>query len=236
MSVDRESPNITENQDIIGNVTSSSWFISYLDIITILLIFFVMLLANSNYDVRQIMMDEIPVSEDVNALEVSEKEEQGVVFPVKALNERLLMLLNEEINNRNVELLLGEYETRLVFTGSSFYNLGEAELLPAGKEIIIRYVNALSKLENQDFKIDVEGHTDSAPIKTVRFRDNWELSSARAAGVVKFFLKEGIPSQKLKASGYADAFMLEPDVDAAGNFLPDKQNRNRRIVIRLYYD
>lgn len=236
MSVDRENPNLPVSEDGFEDVTSSSWFISYLDIITILLIFFVMLLANSNYDVRQIMMDEIPVTEDANALVVSKEEEQGVVFPVKALNERLLMLLNEEINNRNVELLLGEYETRLVFTGSSFYDLGEAELLPAGKEIIIRFVNALSNLENQDFKIDVEGHTDSAPIHTLRFRDNWELSSARAAGVVKFFLKEGIPSQKLKASGYADAFMVEPDVDAAGNFLPEKQNRNRRIVIRLYYD
>lgn len=236
MSVDRENPNLPVKEDGFEDVTSSSWFISYLDIITILLIFFVMLLANSNYDVKQIMMDEIPVSQDVNALVVSETEEQGVVFPVKALNERLLMLFSQEINNRNVELLPGEYETRLVFTGSSFYNLGEAELLPAGKEIIIRFVNALSKLENQDFKIDVEGHTDSAPIKTLRFRDNWELSSARAAGVVKFFLKESIPSQKLKASGYADAFMVEPDVDAAGNFLPEKQNRNRRIVLRLYYD
>jgi chemotaxis protein MotB len=236
MSVDRESPNLPEHENVNEDVTSSSWFITYLDIITILLIFFVMLLANSSLDVRQIMMDEIPVTKDANALVVSEKEEQGVVFPVKALNERLLMLFNEEINNRNVELLLGEYETRLVFTGSSFYDLGEAELLPVGKEIIIRFVNALSKLENQDFKIDVEGHTDSAPIKTLRFRDNWELSSARAAGVVKFFLKEGIPSQKLKASGYADAFMVEPDVDAAGNFIPEKQNRNRRIVIRLYYD
>jgi chemotaxis protein MotB len=236
MSVDRESPNLPEHENVNEDVTSSSWFITYLDIITILLLFFVMLLANSSLDVRQIMMDEIPVTKDANALVVSEKEEQGVVFPVKALNERLLMLFNQEINNRNVELLLGEYETRLVFTGSSFYDLGEAELLPVGKEIIIRFVNALSKLEDQDFKIDVEGHTDSAPIKTLRFRDNWELSSARAAGVVKFFLKEGIPSQKLKASGYADAFMVEPDVDAAGNFIPEKQNRNRRIVIRLYYD
>jgi chemotaxis protein MotB len=236
MSVDRENPNLPVSEDGFEDVTSSSWFITYLDIITILLLFFVMLLANSTLDVRQIMMDEIPVTKDANALVVSEKEEQGVVFPVKALNERLLMLLNEEINNRNVELLLGDYEIRLVFTGSSFYDLGEAELLPAGKEIIIRFVNALSNLENQDFKIDVEGHTDSAPIQTLRFRDNWELSSARAAGVVKFFLKEGIPAQKLKASGYADAFMVEPDVDAAGNFFPDKQNRNRRIVIRLYYD
>lgn len=236
MSVDRENPNLPVSEDSFEDVTSSSWFITYLDIITILLLFFVMLLANSSLDVKGIMMDEIPVSEDTSAMVVSKEEEHGVVFPVKALNERLLMLLNEEINNRNVELLLGEYETRLVFTGSSFYDLGEAELLPAGKEIIIRFVNALSKVENQDFKIDVEGHTDSAPIKTLRFRDNWELSSARAAGVVKFFLKEGIPAQKLKASGYADAFMVEPDVDAAGNFFPDKQNRNRRIVIRLYYD
>lgn len=236
MSADRESANLPENQNGVEDVASSSWFISYLDIITILLVFFVMLLANSSLDVKQIMMDELPVTKDANALVVSEKEEQGVVFPVKALNERLLMLFTQEINNRNVELLLGEYETRLVFTGSSFYDLGEAELLPVGKEIIIRFVNALSKLENQDFKIDVEGHTDSAPIKTLRFRDNWELSSARAAGVVKFFLNEGIPSQKLKASGYADAFMVERDVDDAGNFIPEKQNRNRRIVIRLYYD
>jgi chemotaxis protein MotB len=182
-------------------------------------------------------------SEGSNAMEESkansdsaQKQTSALFYPIQSLNDSLTQTLKGPIDRGVLSLQPKDYEIRLLFSGSSFFNLGEADLLPVGRDIVGQIVKQLSQLKDRSFKIDVEGHTDGAPITTVRFKNNWELSAARASGVVRYFLEAGIPAEKLKASGYADAFKLVDDQDASGAFLPDKQNQNRRIVIRLYYE
>ena len=83
------------------------------------------------------------------------------------------------------------------------------------------------------YRISVEGHTDDSPISTAQFQSNWELSTARAASVVRFFLEEGIPPRKLTAAGYAGTFPVAPNRTADGTVIPENQAKNRRVVIRL---
>ncbi|MFZ9499680.1 MAG: OmpA/MotB family protein, partial [Bacteroidia bacterium] len=182
-------------------------------------------------------------SEGSNAMEESkapsesaQNQTSALFYPIQSLNDSLTQTLKGPIERGVLSLQPKDYEIRLLFSGSSFFNIGEADLLPVGRDIVGQIVKQLSQLKDRSFKIDVEGHTDGAPITTVRFKNNWELSAARASGVVRYFLEAGIPAEKLKASGYADAFKLVEDQDASGAFLPDKQNQNRRIVIRLYYE
>lgn len=208
----------------------SVWQISFLDTITVLLCMMIILAS-------------IPSnSREANRKRGGTDQSSEGEFPLTVdwdifrLNQELRDQLNEELVEEKLLLEKGEYEIRMIFTGSSFYDQGSAELLPEGKEIILGIVDKLVSWHRQDYKIDVEGHTDSSPIQTYQFPSNWELSAARASGVVKFFLDSGIPPQKLKASGFADAVPLYPELDGGGKLLPKNQDYNRRIVIRLYFE
>lgn len=87
---------------------------------------------------------------------------------------------------------------------------------------------------NKDQNIVVEGHTDNVPLSAglkKRFPSNWELSTARAAAVVRFFQElAGIEPQRLSARGYSFYRPVAPNTSEAG------RHQNRRIEIILGQD
>ena len=222
----KPSPPISYEEDFGESV----WQISFLDTITVLLCMMIILASVPSN------------SKDANRKKGSSSQYDEGEFPLTVdwdifrLNDELKNQLKDELEAEKLLLEKGEYEIRMIFTGSSFYKQGSAQLLPEGKEIILGIVDKLAAWHRQDYKIDVEGHTDSSPIKSLQYPSNWELLAARAAGVVKFFLESGISSQKLKASGFSDALPILPEVDEAGKLLAKNQDYNRRIVIRLYFE
>ncbi|MEY3247165.1 MAG: hypothetical protein RIT39_834 [Bacteroidota bacterium] len=232
------------NTTALEEAPSNLWEATYMDTMTLLLAFFVVLSSLSTQEMAQVMVSKsdsesegsTAMSEAKANVETDQQKSSALFYPIQSLNDSLTKTLKGPIETGVLSLQPKDYEIRLLFSGSSFFNLGEADLLPVGRDIVGQIVKQLSQLKDRSFKIDVEGHTDGAPITTVRFKNNWELSASRASGVVRYFLEAGIPAEKLKASGYADAFKLVEDQDASGAFLPDKQNQNRRIVIRLYYE
>ena len=78
-----------------------------------------------------------------------------------------------------------------------------------------------------DWILQVEGHTDPVPIFNERFKNNWDLSAARAISVVQTLILEGIPPEKLSASGYGEFQPIDARRDEIGN------RRNRRIEMKL---
>ena len=127
----------------------------------------------------------------------------------------------------------GDRITSLEISSAAFFDSGSAILNPAGKLILHEVAGNLKSEKFNDYQVTVEGHTDDAPINTALFPSNWELSTARAASVVRFFLDEGIPAQKLRAAGYADTFPKASNRDANGRAIPENQAQNRRVVIKL---
>ena len=127
----------------------------------------------------------------------------------------------------------GDRITSLEISSAAFFDRGSATLSPAGKAILRDVAGNLKAEKFKDYEVTVEGHTDDAPISTSLFPSNWELSTARAAAVVRFFLEEGIPAQRLRAAGYADTFPKVPNRDASGGAIPENQAQNRRVVIKL---
>jgi len=123
--------------------------------------------------------------------------------------------------------------TSIEISSAAFFDSGSAILSPAGKVILRDVAGNLKSEKFKDYQVTVEGHTDDAPINTSLFPSNWELSTARAAAVVRFFLDEGISAQKLRAAGYADTFPKVPNRDANGRAIPENQAQNRRVVIKL---
>ncbi len=127
----------------------------------------------------------------------------------------------------------GDRITSLEISSAAFFDSGSAILSPAGRMILHGVAGNLKAEKFKDYQVTVEGHTDDAPISTSLFPSNWELSTARAAAVVRFFLEEGIAAQKLRAAGYSDSFPKVSNRDANGRAIPENQAQNRRVVIKL---
>jgi len=127
----------------------------------------------------------------------------------------------------------GDRITTVDMSSATFFASGSATISKAGEAVLEDVAARLKSDELRDYLITVEGHTDDAPIATLQFPSNWELSTARASAVVHYFIDQGIPARKLRAAGYADTFPKAPNRDAAGNPIAQNQAQNRRVVIKL---
>ena len=125
----------------------------------------------------------------------------------------------------------GDRITILALDSTALFGRGSATLNSQGKVILQEVVGSLKSDEYRDYKITIEGHTDDAPVATSLFPSNWELSTARAAAVVRYFIEQGVLSQRLRAAGYADTQPLLPNRSGDGLAIADNQAKNRRVVI-----
>jgi chemotaxis protein MotB len=105
------------------------------------------------------------------------------------------------------------------------FDPGKTDLKPEGKDALTQVTEVLKSLPNRNFQ--VAGHTDNVPIKSKRFRSNWDLSTARAVEVTNFMIGAGMEPKRVSAAGYADQSPVVP------NDTPDNMAKNRRIEITL---
>ena len=143
---------------------------------------------------------------------------------------------SEELKNKMTEALNGFSSSDLTVTqknGKVYVSLSENLLFPSGSAVVNpKGVDALSKLAavlnlNPDIAINIEGHTDSIPIRG-RYQDNWDLSTARANAIVRVLVNNyKVDPVRVEASGHS----LYDPVDV--NSTPAGRARNRRTEIIL---
>jgi chemotaxis protein MotB len=105
------------------------------------------------------------------------------------------------------------------------FDPGKPELKKEGQDALRQVTAVLKDIPNRNYQ--VAGHTDNIPIKSKRFRSNWDLSTARAVEVVDFMIASGLDARRLSAAGYADQSPV------AANDTPENKAKNRRIEITL---
>jgi len=105
------------------------------------------------------------------------------------------------------------------------FDPGKTQIKKEGAETLKQVTAILKDIQGRDFQ--VAGHTDNTPIRSARFRSNWDLSTARAVEVVNFMVGSGMESGRLSAAGYADQAPL------GSNDTSDGRTKNRRIEITL---
>ena len=127
----------------------------------------------------------------------------------------------------------GDRITIFQLSSAAFFASATATLSDPGQSILGNLLGRLQSPAFAAYRITVEGHTDDAPISSAQFPSNWELSAARAAAVVRFFVEHGVAADRLRAAGYADTRPLAPNRDDAGNPIPENQAKNRRVAIEL---
>jgi chemotaxis protein MotB len=137
--------------------------------------------------------------------------------------------LKDEIAAQQIELVKMEDTLKVVFIDKILFDSGSIDINEKGKKLLL--VVAESVRGNKDQKVVVEGHTDNRPLGPTlkeRFPSNWELSTARAAAVVRFLHQEGrLQPERLSARGYSFYRPL------ASNATEKGRQQNRRIEIIL---
>lgn len=114
---------------------------------------------------------------------------------------------------------------KVVMPLDDLFTSGSADLKKEGLDWISTLAKTLA--ETNYLELRVEGHTDNSPINTAKYPSNWELSTARAANVVRYLTSKGFEPQKLAAIGYGDS---RPLVD---NNSPEGKMKNRRIEFTI---
>ena len=184
------------------------------------------------------------LNQALEASEAKDKEQQAQIVDLgKRLNAALAAKVQELARYRSeffgrLRDVLGDRKDirivgdRFVFQSELLFASGEAALGPAGREQMAALARTLRDIAQTipaeiNWVLRVDGHTDRAPIHTPEFPSNWELSTARATSVVRFLQSQGIPPERLAATGFGEYQPLE-----AGE-TPEAYRRNRRIEMKF---
>lgn len=182
------------------------------------------------------------------ALDVSEARDRESNAKIADLGRRLNVALAQRVQELNryrsdffgrLREILSDRENirivgdRFVFQSEVLFPSGSEVINEAGREEMVKLAGAIIELQREippeiEWVLRVDGHTDTIPLSgTGRYRDNWELSSARATSVVKFLIENGVPANRLVAAGFGEFQPLD-EADTQ-----DARDRNRRIELKL---
>ncbi len=164
-------------------------------------------------------------------IKASEKEIKALTKARVAADRRAKLLTKLEgtfkklINDGQISLRVSHGRMVLKMRSKVLFMSGSAKLLNYGKRTLKRIAKVLMGIEGNHFQ--VAGHTDSKPIKSKKFEDNWELSVARSSAVTKYLLENGVPGEMLSIAGFAEFQAVASNKHAWG------RKMNRRIEITL---
>jgi chemotaxis protein MotB len=181
------------------------------------------------------------------ALDASERKDREQQDRIKDLGQRLNAALARQVQElqryrsdffgRLRELLKERRDIRVVgdrfvFQSEVLFPSGQAQMTVEGLAAMDQLASAILELERQipaeiGWALQVDGHTDVRPIASREFPSNWELSTARAASVVKYLISRGVSPRRLVAAGYGE---FQPLEEGGGE---DVLRRNRRIELKL---
>lgn len=140
------------------------------------------------------------------------------------VSEQFEQVLSPFIDEKLISVKKNDYWIELEMNSELLFFSGNAELSKKALPVLKKIAEVISSLPNM---IHIEGHTDNIPIDNIKFRSNWDLSSARATSVVHEFVKEGINPPRLSAIGYGEFHPLGDNKLESGRF------KNRRVVLVL---
>lgn len=217
---------------------SEKWAIPYADFLTLLLCLFIALFAMAQAG-KQAAMEYAQAFAKAFGIRMVPFQE---ALPKQILPEPVLKRAEPTEKGRRIQRQIQElqelikklgldgeikvaYEAigiRLILQEKLLFEPGSADIKPEMRLLLDKLYEIIRDIPNP---VEVEGHTDNIPISTERFPSNWELSTARAGSIVRYFIAKGIEPERLKASGYADTRPMVP------NTTPEGRAQNRRVEI-----
>ncbi|MDR3413961.1 MAG: flagellar motor protein MotD [Formivibrio sp.] len=235
------------------------WLVSYADFITLLFAFFVVMYAISsvNEGKYRVLSDSLvnafkntpATSADPvrNEQLLKGAAPQKIILPtpsaelspprdvklaeqtrkMQSMAANIKQSLGSFIDKGKVRVTQSKRGIAIEINDSILFDPAQAELHPPS----IAVLQAVAEMvKNSDNLIQIEGHTDNAPIHSAQYPSNWELSSARAASVVRLFADLGVAPQRMVVLGFSDQHPVESNDKVEG------RARNRRVTLNILAD
>lgn len=211
------------------------WLISYADFITLLFAFFVVMYSVSAINegkfkavseaIRSSFNPIIPMS--ATNIRITEDQEgtrtQDEAFDIGILLFHRITLAIKEIDETGkIKVDKGSRGVVIRLPDTMVFESGKADILPGFSDSLARIGNLIKDLPNA---VQVEGFTDNVPINTPLYPSNWELSTSRAAAIVRRLTTLSISPDRLSVSGYGEFRSI------ASNDTPEGRAKNRRVEI-----
>lgn len=200
--------------------SNEGWLTSYADLITNLLIFFVLIISASQVQTGKMEKIIEQISNNVST--------ESLSSAAKKVEETLK---NQQLTE-NVSVNLSDSGLEIVFDSGVMFSSGSAEILPTMNDPLNKIMDVV-KPYTEKYQTAIEGHTDDNPIRNSIYKSNWELSSARAMRIRERMETIGVNAKRIRVEAYADNKPLK--MEAGANL--DREAflaKHRRVVIRLY--
>jgi chemotaxis protein MotB len=227
-------------------VNSNGWLTTFNDLITLLMVFFVLMFSLSSIDVKKMsdfqyaLQSGFGIIREGQQISVAIKDNQPIqemshlntqaegrsgTSQQQIMQQTIEAALESLDADIGIQIIYTEQGAHLSFEDGVLFDFGQAAISTKGYAVLDEIADVVRKMP---YPIRVEGHTDNVPINTKRFPSNWELSTVRAVNVLKFFADAGrIDPRRLSAVGYGESKPL------VANDSPQSRAKNRRVEIVL---
>lgn len=218
---------------------SERWLLTYSDLITLLLVFFVVMYSVSKADEAKFAKLNASLQKAFNVLVLQGQDttaisgQNGPDGGNQLMDDFLgirtsIMKMAEKMGiQSSVNVTLQQEGIAISLSGNLLFDSGRADLRPESTVLLEKIGEQVRGIPNE---IKVEGHTDSIPVDSDLYPTNWELSAARATAVTRFLVEiGGIEPRRLSAQGYSQYRPL------ADNNTRESRALNRRVDIVIVY-
>ena len=210
-----------------GEGPSIGWLVSYADMVTNLMMFFIVMYAFAATKGA----DPTAYKEFIRQLESQfdgskyEKSSQNL-FDLEAQKsaEEIKSFTHLQQVNKNIGVNVSDERYQIILQNPVMFEEGSGKLKPGADQTLDDIVNVISQFP---YAVSIEGHTDNVPMDSHEYPSNWELSGARAVNVLKYFAAHGIQPERLSGAGYGEFRPMFP------NDTPENRSLNRRIEINV---
>ncbi len=231
------------NGIILDDNEERGWLVTYADLMTLLLVFFILLYSISSLNMekfkRAIQSIQVSLGETnprvglLTLVNAPDSKDQNFTVEdltsLRAREQEMLESLNEVIADKNqsenILVYANDGKITIQIRGAVLFASGSARFNEMAKPILDEIVNIIQSYP--EYKANIKGHTDDVPIETAQFPSNWELSAVRATTVLKYLITSGVNPHRLTATGYGELLPLVPN-DSAEN-----RATNRRVEFVL---
>ena len=223
-----DSSNTDESRAAQASEFSSgleNFLITYSDMITLLLVIFVLMFTASKLDANKF-------AEVMSSFQTKKMRTDYVNVRLNSDEMKMLKRVRELVKDNVDAESLVRSDTKTILhrlPTSDLFAPGEAFFSDGAEKLI---VDTIRKDMKEGVKqVFIDGHTDNVPMKSAKFPSNWELSSARASKVARFIIKTmRFPAKRMVVTGYGEFRPLRPNTN------DDNRAANRRVEIKILKD
>ena len=219
-------------------ISGHGWQVVYTGFVLILLTFFILLSSFATFEKAKVLRFVEAFTSAVSILPggINIVEGQRIAPPadeadtfyqeMHRIRSDMTKWITAHNMEKHLEMLLTEDGLTFRFDDGFFFSIASAALSMKVLPVLDRIGESISQ---SSYPVRIEGHTDNRPIRTRRYPSNWELSTARAVNVLRYFIKSrNIPVHRLTAVGCG------PYQPLAGNDSWQGRAKNRRVEITFY--